>query len=100
MKLLISPGYNAGWSTWNCPEMATDKKLIEFFEKGCTLEEMGKFLIENNFKDGHGGHPYLGGFHDLKVEEVPKGTLFRINEYDGSEFIETFNSDDWMIAED
>ena len=46
MKLLISPGYGAGWSTWNLPAMATDKDLIELFEKGCTCEEMEKLCIE------------------------------------------------------
>ena len=40
MKVLISPGYGAGWSTWGDPGMATDKRLIELFECGCTEEEI------------------------------------------------------------
>ena len=35
----------------------------------------------------------------LKVVEVPKGALYRINEYDGSESVEIFNPDEWLVAE-
>lgn len=99
MKLLISPGYGAGWSTWNCSEMATDKDLIELFENGCTYEEMEKLCIEKNYTDGYGGPPYMGGFQQLKVVEVPRGAPYRINEYDGAESVEVFNPDKWLVAE-
>ena len=99
MKLLISPGYGAGWSTWNIPEMATDKDLIELFEKGCTYEEMEKLCIEKNYTDEYYEPPYMGGFQQLKVVEVPKGALYRINEYDGAESVEVFNPDKWLVAE-
>lgn len=99
MKLLISPGYGAGWSTWNIPAMATDKDLIELFEKGCTYEEMEKLCIEKNYTDEYCEPPYMGGFQQLKVVEVPKGALYRINEYDGAESVEIFNPDKWLVAE-
>lgn len=100
MKVLISPGFGAGWSTYGCKEMATDKELIELFEKGCTCEQMRQLLISKNFKDVYGGYPYMGGFGDLTVEEVPPGRLFKINEYDGAESIEFFDEDEWFFAED
>ena len=103
MKVLISTGYGAGWSTWNghCTEMATDKDLIEFFESGCTKRQMKKLIKEKGIlsKD-YGGVPYVGGFDGLRVEEVPKGSLFKIREYDGKEYIEIFDPDEWLMAED
>jgi hypothetical protein len=35
---------------------------------------------------------------DLKVEWIPEGTLFKVNEYDGSESIEYKENDQWMVA--
>ena len=101
MKVLISKGYGAGWSTWNydCAAMATDKRLIEFFEKGCTKRQIKDYIKKNNLLPG-GRAPYVGGFDGLRVEEVPKGRLFKIREYDGAESIEIFDPDNWLIAED
>ena len=95
MKVLISPKYGAGWSTWNCREMAIDKDLIAAFENGCTEEEMEELCIKKGYHA-----PYMGGFEDLVVEEVPAGCFFKIREYDGSETIEVFNSNRWFFAED
>ena len=95
MKVLISPGFGAGWSTWNMPGMAVDKDLIKFFENGCTKEEMVVACVERGY-----GIAYMGGFDGLKVVEVPQGSYFKIREYDGSESIEILNLDDWFYAED
>ena len=100
MKLLISPGYGAGWSTWNCPEMATDKDLIELFEKGCTCEEMRVLCLSKNYGYKTRDFPYMGGFSRLKVVEVPKGAIYRINEHDGAEAVEIFDSSKWLVAEE
>lgn len=103
MKLLISQGYGSGWSTWNCPEMATDKDLIRLFENGCTCEEMRLLCLKKRYgaKSRYNGlaTPYMGGFNRLKIVEVPKGALYRINEYDGAESVEVFNPDKWLVAE-
>ena len=34
----------------------------------------------------------------LRIEDLPKGTLYRINEYDGYESIETKEDLDWKVA--
>lgn len=34
----------------------------------------------------------------LEIEEVPKGTMYRIDEYDGLESVETRDSVDWKVA--
>jgi hypothetical protein len=41
---------------------------------------------------------YTGGMDSLEIAWLPEGTLFRINEYDGSESIEVKEEMDWMIA--
>ena len=39
-----------------------------------------------------------GSCAKLCIEDLPKGTLYRIKEYDGYESIETKYNDDWSIA--
>lgn len=100
MKVLISPGYGAGWSTWNDPRMAFDERLIRAFERGITQEDMERLCVSCGYTDiDYYGPPYMGGFKNLKVVEVPSGTIFRIHEYDGSESIATVDMDDWYVAE-
>lgn len=97
MKVLISPGYGAGWSTWNDSRMAIDKDLIELFERGCTESELAGLCIKKGYTDFP---PYMGGFENLEVTEVPQGCHFRVNEYDGSEYIDIYEEGDWFYAED
>lgn len=88
LGVLISPGYGAGWSTWNTPDIAYDKRIIEkWLNEEPTEVEMENFLISLGYK-----HIYMGGYEDLCIRFVPKGTLFCIYEYDGSESIETIDS--------
>lgn len=37
-------------------------------------------------------------YSKLCIEEVPAGTLYRIHEYDGSEFVMTQDTYDWKVA--
>lgn len=99
MKVLISKGYGAGWATWNTLEMAVDEELIALFEKGCTSEEMEEACTAKGYTSDTGGSVYMGGFEDLAVVEVPKGTRFTIREYDGAEFVEILNRKDWFYAD-
>ena len=39
-----------------------------------------------------------GPYAKLKITEVPAGTLYRIDEYDGSESVETKDTYEWKIA--
>ena len=95
MKVLISLGFGAGWSTWNDSRMATDEDLIALFESGCTPEEMKGLCLSKGYTD-----VYMGGFEGLAITEVPKGVHFRIREYDGAETIEIMEAQDWIYAED
>lgn len=60
-------------------EFRTNPKLIEFIEAFGSVCASGKWA-------------------NLQIEEIPKGTLFRIQEYDSAEWIETSDDIDWWIA--
>lgn len=93
MKVLISPGYGAGWSTWEGKGLATDARLIDAFERGVSEEEMHQLCADLGY-----GDVYMGGFDDLRIVEIPAGELFQIREYDGSEYIELFDESEWLRA--
>jgi hypothetical protein len=44
------------------------------------------------------GEDASGSCARLIIKELPKGTLYRINEYDGMESIETAGNVDWSVA--
>lgn len=105
--VLVSPGYGAGWSTWGKKELAYDKRIVDFWlshkddkEFMRTIEDDGSFSRRESkahketaqfFKSiGYEKCPYMGGFVDIVLEYVPRGTPCRISEYDGYETLETF----------
>ena len=90
--VLVSPGFGAGFSTWNKPEMAVDFDLVEAFLSG-DKTRFAYIVVEK-----YGENMYLGGMNDLKVEWVDEGKKFRIEEYDGSESIEVFDETVWFTA--
>lgn len=92
VAVLVSPGFGAGWSTWNGDEdMVFNKRLVL-----AVLNESGEdplAVAVEEYPDA-----YHGGVDDLEVEWLPVGTAFRINEYDGSECLEVMGSVDYKIA--
>jgi len=90
--VLVSPGFGAGFSTWNKPEMAVDFDLVEAFLSG----DMNRF--EYIVVEKYGENMYLGGMKGLQVQWVDEGKKFRIEEYDGSESLEVFDETNWFIA--
>jgi hypothetical protein len=102
--VLYSPGYGAGWSTWNWayPDMVFDASIVYMVEEmnKCETPEQAEAWVQNImsycYKKYEGG--YFGGADDLQVMWLPEGTHFKINEYDGSESIELKEKDDWIIA--
>ena len=98
MKVLISPGYGAGFATWEpdyYSEIATDKRLIEAVENGISKEDFSALLESLGYEN-----VYLGGFKQLKVITVPDDTYFQIREYDGSEYIELLDLEEggWIYS--
>lgn len=114
-KILLSPGFGAGWTTWNGGEVArfmlTYQPIIEFLEAGnrFTRDDSGHL-------EGYelvGAHPLLEklqseclaqfgqeyvcilGASDLEVVTV-NGQV-RVEEYDGNESLRYRDDDDgWM----
>lgn len=118
-KILYSPGYGAGWSSWSSGDIAKFmleyKPLVEYIESGGKIEDNdsfdlydkeGKIIIDKiqnpvlrqfatDCLEKFGKVPYLGGAKDLCVATV-YGKV-KINDYDGSESVIEQNSDDgWM----
>lgn len=90
-EILISPKYGAGWSTWADEEfqsfMLFDKGLIELAKKGAE-----EYLVEEYIQEKLGDvYIYTGGWSDIEVIQLPEGTKFTVNEYDGSESLKTSN---------
>ena len=90
--VLVSPGFGAGFSTWNKPEMAVDFDLVEAFLSG----DMNRF--EYIVVEKYGENMYLGGMKDLMVVWVDEGKKFRIDEYDGNERVEILEDTNWFTA--
>ena len=94
LGVLISPGFGAGWSTWGCEEIAYDKRIIEYWlNERPSSSDMCKFLESLGYED-----IYMGGYKSLTIQYIPRGTMFCIHEYDGSESIETPKTMRMMMA--
>lgn len=93
VAVLYSPGYGAGWFTWNTghPEILFDPGIVDLLEYE-KWDELRAYVILK--------YPdiYAGGLEDLQIEWMPVGTQFQVNEYDGSESIERRDSVDWITA--
>lgn len=107
MKILISPGFGAGWSTWlDCDTKEklvfalTCPYLIEALDAGETLGEdhplVKQFQSEWVTRFGE-IDVYVGGAGDLIVTDV--SGQFAVREYDGSESVETPQNDGWLNAD-
>lgn len=91
VAVLYSPGFGAGWSTWN---MVDDHQNIALFHpKIVNMVEAGKASeideewIEREFGIDHSF--YCGGSSELKIEWISLGKKFVVVDYDGSEQIIT-----------
>jgi len=94
VAILYSPGFGAGWYSWNnVEELLYDPKLVDMVEDRTSAE-----TIELYCNEVYGDKAYYGGSDQLTVTWIPVGTSFRIHEYDGSETIEIREEIDWKIA--
>lgn len=94
VAVLYSPGFGAGWSTWNAeyPEILFDPEIAQLvIDKRPTSAIIA--YAESKYPNG-----YFGGARDLTVEWVQEGTSFYIHEYDGSEDVRYGDSDPWVTA--
>lgn len=95
VAVVYSPGFGAGWYTWNSSAENSEHLLFD------------KIIVENVLKDDIQAaynraeeicpDGYFGG-QSLAVEWLPVGTKFRINEYDGCESVEIMDNIHWIEA--
>lgn len=97
VAVLVSPGYGAGWSTW-CYGSREQKEIM------CMDAEIVQAFLDKNqpevarLVELKVPGSYIGGYEDLKIQWVPVGTAFRIEEYDGSESLQEFDKIEYMVA--
>jgi hypothetical protein len=91
--VLVSPGFGAGWSTWNpeWPAMLFDPVIVDWVDSGLNSDKLGEAKLR--YPDAC----WLG-FDQLCVVWVPVGQKFMITEYDGSETIVCPEDYDWVTA--
>lgn len=93
VAILYSPGFGAGWYTWNSGESALvfDSIIVNAIMDGDKAKALAR--AEEICPDG-----YFGGLDDLKVGWVPIGEAFEITEYDGSESVKIIGEQSYLIA--
>jgi len=98
VAVLVSPGFGAGWSTWNqefSELFLFHKKLVELVLRGNVSEEI---LCQAVSELTEGEYIYTGGAEDLEVEWIPEGAKFWMHEYDGSESMRQLENFVWATA--
>jgi hypothetical protein len=86
VAVLVSPGYGAGWFTWNFErELIFSPKIVKMIMEGRRDEITEKWIEENLDMP----NIYCGGVSNLEVVWLPIGTKFTIIERDGHEEIIT-----------
>jgi hypothetical protein len=103
VAVLYSPGFGAGWSTWNSSDGEGDDGLENFLLFDPTLVHMVEDdrrdsipeYVESVYPDSHF---YGGGAGELSIYWVPEGVMFRVTDYDGFESLEFRDAEDWKIA--
>lgn len=99
--VLVSPGWGAGWSTWNNPQLAYDKRVVELFLSGYRITDAqnGHDAGDELMQRWGYSKPYWGGWNHIRVEWIPFGVRWRITEYDGNESIEYLDVDKYTCFE-
>jgi hypothetical protein len=100
VAVLYSPGFGAGWFTWNstivdnAERMIFDPIIVQILETNSdnAYQQIIEYVGEE-YPDA-----YDGGVEDLTIAWIPVGTKFYIDEYDGSESIKTVDDTLWMTA--
>ena len=96
VAVLISPGFGAGWYTWNMehPAILFDPKIVDMVLSNSELSDIEQYVEQTYGED----EIYTGGAGDLVIRWVPEGVRFRINEYDGSESLVLESDEQWITA--
>jgi hypothetical protein len=95
VAVLYSPGFGAGWYTWNSKEIGARGIFLPRLVLA-VLGESGEHAEQVAGEEFP--RAYTGGVKSLAVQWVPKGSRFEIDEYDGSESVRVIGPDDGFVA--
>ena len=98
VAILYSPGYGAGWSTWNQkhPEIIFSPDFVQWVLDGKPGGELAAETMANNLFGSE--TIYVGGAEQLEIKWLNVDTLFKVIEYDGYESIELEQNQNWITA--
>ena len=106
--IAYSPGYGAGFSSWNENIKPHDPKLITAILEWGMIEDIQEdeiivdidkeFLTRAVEEAGQWTKDFYGGCEVIHIAFLPKGTVFRISEYDGYEGIEILDRSNFWTA--
>ena len=118
LQVILHKGHGAGWSTWEKSTRMLMHHLLVFFHIDDEFREIVFKLIEDiEYIDEdmiydeediksikivrlllNNNTITATNFLECSVHEIALGSRFRINEYDGSEVIEFYDENKWLIA--
>lgn len=95
VAIVISRGFGAGWYSWNRghESLLFSPKIIDMIESG-KADQIDEDWLEENLGISH---VFCAGNSQLEIRWLPIGTVFCVEEYDGSESLRTI-SDLCLIA--
>ena len=96
VAVMISPGFGAGWSTWNSEFRDTllfDAEIAQAVIDGDKAKAAQ--LAMEKCQGLYGG---AGGAVGLMVEWIDKGSVFEVEEHDGSESLHIIGGRDYPVA--
>lgn len=103
VAVLYSPGYGAGWSTW-AENSERDLLLFDPDIVQLVLDRDSQLITPDEFESRVDMLWQLKSYTSycspgtLIIAWLPVGTLFKIDEYDGSESIITQQDIHWHVA--
>lgn len=94
VAVLYSPGHGAGWYTWHKIEgLLYDPRIVEMVERGADADEIQEYC-----ETAYDPKEYYGGADQLAIAWVPRGSFYRVHEYDGYEVVQMPDELDWKQA--
>lgn len=98
VAVLYSPGYGAGWYSWNNREQLlyhpTLVTMVENGEQHKITEDLVKELLGEDEKS----YVCVLGALDLEIAWISQGTQFEIEEYDGYESVRIIENSCFLVA--
>lgn len=92
VAVLVSPGFGAGWYTWNMAHPQGEQCLFDPEIVQMVLEGKDPYKIGQFAEKKYGDDFCTDGVRTLRVHWVEQGKKFYVSEYDGGEVCVTEDS--------